>query len=143
MRIVAGAVINAAHGHPEVQIGPQFARSVAKRAAGTLTAQWPDVLALPAAYAGAPEAQSGCTLNHSGALASHALRGQESRASQTEKAPRGKGERRSRPSLRFLHNALGNAAMRARREGDAALLADLRTALRAVGAAIQRVYCGG
>lgn len=49
LRIVAGAVKNAADGHPEIVIPHNFARSVAKRAAGTLTAQWPDVLAAGAA----------------------------------------------------------------------------------------------
>ncbi len=45
LRAVEGAVRNAAHGHPRYDIPESFARSVAKRAAGTLTAQWPDVLA--------------------------------------------------------------------------------------------------
>lgn len=46
MRIVAGAVRNAAHAHSDISIPQTFARSVAKRAAGTLTAAWPDVLAV-------------------------------------------------------------------------------------------------
>lgn len=44
LRIVEGAVRNAAHAHG-LTLPPRFARSVAKRAAGTLTAQWPDALA--------------------------------------------------------------------------------------------------
>jgi len=44
LRIVAGAVENAAHAHG-CDLPHNFARSVAKRATGTLTAQWPDVLA--------------------------------------------------------------------------------------------------
>jgi len=44
LRAIAGAVRNAAHAH-QVSISRDFARSVAKRATGTLTAQWPDVLA--------------------------------------------------------------------------------------------------
>ena len=44
-RIVEGAVRNAAHAHPEYRIPALFAKSVAKRAAGTLTAAWPSVLA--------------------------------------------------------------------------------------------------
>lgn len=48
LRIVAGAVKNAADAHPNVRLTPTFASSVAKRAAGTLTAQWPDVLAAAA-----------------------------------------------------------------------------------------------
>lgn len=45
LRAVEGAIKNAAHAHPEIQISPPHRRSIAKRAAGTLTAQWPDVLA--------------------------------------------------------------------------------------------------
>lgn len=41
LRIVAGAVMNTAHAHPEYGIDEKFARSVAKRAVGTLTAEWP------------------------------------------------------------------------------------------------------
>lgn len=45
MRVVRGAVKNAADAHPHWNIPPKFANSVAKRAAGTLTALGPDVLA--------------------------------------------------------------------------------------------------
>lgn len=45
LRAVEGAVKNAADAHPEYRIDRRFCKSVAKRAAGTLTAQWPDVLA--------------------------------------------------------------------------------------------------
>jgi hypothetical protein len=44
LRIVSGAVRNAAHAH-SLDMPRNFARSVAKRAVGTLTAGWPDVLA--------------------------------------------------------------------------------------------------
>lgn len=44
LRAIAGAIRNAAHAH-HVPMPKNFARSVAKRATGTLTAQWPDVLA--------------------------------------------------------------------------------------------------
>lgn len=47
LRAIAGAVRNAAHAH-QVEVPKSFARSVAKRATGTLTAQWPDVLAATA-----------------------------------------------------------------------------------------------
>lgn len=47
LRAIAGAVRNAAHAH-QVELPKSFARSVAKRATGTLTAQWPDVLAATA-----------------------------------------------------------------------------------------------
>lgn len=44
MRIVRGAVLNAAHAHG-LPPSKGFANSVAKRAIGTLTGQWPEVLA--------------------------------------------------------------------------------------------------
>src|SRR5580693_7620146 len=47
LRAIAGAVDNAAHAH-KMELPNHFARSVAKRATGTLTAQWPDVLAAKA-----------------------------------------------------------------------------------------------
>lgn len=47
LRIVEDAVKNASDAHPEIKISPQHRRSIAKRAAGTLTAQWPEVLAVP------------------------------------------------------------------------------------------------
>ncbi len=43
--IVAGAVINAAHSHPGKMPDKQFARSVAKRAVGTISAHMPELLA--------------------------------------------------------------------------------------------------
>lgn len=45
IRAIQGAVKNAADAHPEYHIDGRFARSVAKRATGTLTAQWSEVLA--------------------------------------------------------------------------------------------------
>ena len=42
---VEGAVRNTQHGHPNWKITRDMARSIAKRATGTLTAGWPDVLA--------------------------------------------------------------------------------------------------
>lgn len=45
MRIVRGAVKNTADAHPGWNINPEIATSIAKRAAGTLRAQWLEVLA--------------------------------------------------------------------------------------------------
>ena len=45
LKIVSGSVLDAAHAHPHTLIDSRFARSVAKRAVGTLSAQWPEVLA--------------------------------------------------------------------------------------------------
>lgn len=44
-RAVEGAVRNTAHGHPRWHLTKTMATSIAKRATGTLTAEWPDVLA--------------------------------------------------------------------------------------------------
>lgn len=44
LRIIEGAVKNVADAHGE-EYNPRMARSIAKRAAGTLTAIWPEVLA--------------------------------------------------------------------------------------------------
>jgi hypothetical protein len=45
LRAVEGAVKNTADAHPNWHFHPNIARAIAKRATGTLTAQWPDVLA--------------------------------------------------------------------------------------------------
>lgn len=45
LRIIEGAIKNTCDAHPNLQISPRHRRSIAKRAAGTLTAQWPEVLA--------------------------------------------------------------------------------------------------
>jgi hypothetical protein len=55
LAIVSGAVLNALHAHPEAPVDRQFARSVAKRAVGTLSAQWPEVLAAQASPSGSAE----------------------------------------------------------------------------------------
>jgi hypothetical protein len=45
LRAVEGAVRNAAHAHHRTDISTSFARSIAKRAAGTISAQMPELLA--------------------------------------------------------------------------------------------------
>ncbi len=47
LKIVAGAVLNAAHFHPGKPVDKKFARSVAKRAVGTISSQWAGLLAAP------------------------------------------------------------------------------------------------
>src|SRR5260221_505732 len=49
LRMIEGAVKNAAHAHPGRTIDDRMARSIAKLAAGTLTSQWGSVLAAPRA----------------------------------------------------------------------------------------------
>jgi hypothetical protein len=44
-RIIEGAIYDAINGHPNWIIDKRFIKSVSKRAVGTLTSQWPEVLA--------------------------------------------------------------------------------------------------
>lgn len=44
-RIVEGAIENAIHAHPDWAIDPRFVHSISKRAVGTATAVWPELLA--------------------------------------------------------------------------------------------------
>lgn len=57
LRIIAGAVMNAAHAHPGSVVDEKFARGVAKRAVGTLSAQFADVLAVVAEPSGRASAE--------------------------------------------------------------------------------------
>lgn len=72
LRMIEGACLNAGHAHPEHKMSRPFARSIAKRAAGTLTSQWRDVLAASQMQSDAdggegplrrPHAGSGLVLN--------------------------------------------------------------------------------
>jgi hypothetical protein len=45
LRVVEGAIKNATDAHPDLIVSAKYRRSIAKRAAGTLSAQWADVLA--------------------------------------------------------------------------------------------------
>lgn len=116
LRIVAGAVKNAGDAHPELKITPRFARSVAKRAAGTLSAQWPEVLAAKALPVGA-DAENCRTARPSGSKCMKA-------------AKRGPTQRPSRSPLRLAHNRLGAMAAFARKAGHSARAAAFADALR-------------
>jgi hypothetical protein len=59
-RAVVGAVKNVSDCHPESNITPRLARSIAKRATGTLTSQWSDVLAARANFV--PSESAGMSL---------------------------------------------------------------------------------
>ena len=45
LKVIDGAIRNAQHAHPEIQLTPSHRRSIAKRAAGTLSALWDEKLA--------------------------------------------------------------------------------------------------
>jgi hypothetical protein len=119
--MIEGAVRNAAHAHPEVRVPERFARSVAKRAAGTLTANWPDVLAAPRAVAELSD-MSGSQVGIASANRFYCRKPARGAASPTE----------GRAPLRFLHGRIGRMAGDARRSGDIARHAALVDVLRIV-----------
>jgi hypothetical protein len=47
LKIISGAVLNTAHHHPGEPVDRKFARGVAKRATGTISSQWGELLAAP------------------------------------------------------------------------------------------------
>ncbi len=55
LRMVEGACRNAMHAHSGAVLDDKMCRSIAKRAAGTLAAQWAAVLAAPAVRTGDPD----------------------------------------------------------------------------------------
>lgn len=102
MRMVAGAVRNAAHAHPQWNIPPKAANSIAKRAAGTLTAGWPDVLAAP-------------RVSSEGGGGNCQVRAPMSFGEPLTSDKGGRGRPTPRPPLRHLHIAIGAMAADARR----------------------------
>lgn len=103
LRIVEGAVKNAADAHPNIVLTKTFARSVAKRAAGTLTAGWPEVLATVAS-SDLMDAQTPM----------HPSRGTEIRASVFRRGP---SQPLRRSPLRKLWGRLSYLAGQAARSG--------------------------
>ena len=45
LKVIDGAIRNAQHAHQEIQLSPSHRRSIAKRAAGTISALWAERLA--------------------------------------------------------------------------------------------------
>ena len=117
LRIVEGAVKNAADAHPNYGIDRRFCRSVAKRAAGTLTAQWPEVLA-----AKPSDKPVGVIVRTSQRLA----------ADPGKPRVRGPSELTRRSPLRLLHVELGILACKAKHDGNAERFAAIADCLRAV-----------
>lgn len=116
MKAVRGAVKNTADAHPEWRIDRRFAGSVAKRAAGTLTAEWPEVLA-----------------------ARLARRQERVAAGAVRRRPRRVGvlPRPSSHPLKSLWRELSRKAGAAKRAGRAEVAAGLVEALRLVARAQQ------
>lgn len=113
LHIIHGAVRNAAHAHPDWNMPERFANSVAKRAAGTLVAAWPSVLATPHVVA-----RSSDLLREQGKSpsATAAILLPPARSEPT--ASGGAAHLRSRAPIRQLHGRLGVMAGDAKRGGD-------------------------
>jgi hypothetical protein len=129
LRIVEGAVKNTidAHGDRESR---NFARSVAKRAAGTLTAQWPDVLA-----ASSPSDQTaGDTMGSPRSLGAHLRKRQGSGGHGHSRSDENGGRLRCsrRPPLRRLQVEIGILARNARKAEQFDRLEALVDALRLI-----------
>lgn len=101
-RIVAGAVRNAADGHPDWNLTRAMAQSIAKRAAGTLTAHLRETLAAPPSAGQTGEANT--------PTGKHA-------AQRTGQRARGAPPHQRRSLLRLLRGRLGFMAGEARRAG--------------------------
>lgn len=124
LRAIAGAVKNSVDAHPDWrQMPPRiFARSIAKRATGTLTAQWPDVLAAKPSTRSISGERDTCTPPHR--RASHRSRGRE-----------GEGLRLVRLSpLRRAWKQLSYEAGMSKRSGNLSRMALVVEALKAIAA---------
>lgn len=119
LRIVAGAVLNAGDAHPEYGLDKKIARSIAKRACGTLTAGWQDVLAAKAPIKGFnPSNRSGVLVLTSAPLKpSHCL--EAAGSAQIVKPNRRGASQRSRrsPLGAKLTKDIGVLASESRRAG--------------------------
>lgn len=133
LRAVAGAVKNVGDSHPEYGLNEYMARSIAKRACGTLTAQWPDVLAAKSVKGFSASDRDGVLtslrrrpggsqLTKGRPADLHAATGQQRGASQIVR----------RSPLSPVYRELGIMAGQARRAGDTARLEALADALRVV-----------
>jgi len=122
LRIIEGAVHNAAHAHPEIKITPKFARGVAKRAAGTLTAQWPEVLAGALASPSEKSEATGYNRRRSG------------RSDPAKGEPRGEASPVHRlPAIEPIYRRIARLIAPARAGGDLETAEALRIAATAIG----------
>lgn len=105
LRIIEGAIKNVAHKSGK-EFDPRYARSVAKRACGTLMSQWDDVLAATSAPSGWREATiSNCSSPATGEY--RPLRLESEQVAVPRKARKvSPGSRLS--SLRHLHNKIAS-----------------------------------
>jgi hypothetical protein len=130
LRIIAGAVLNAAHAHPGKLPDKVFARSVAKRAVGTLSAEWAGVLAAP--YQRPSDGSTEQITNRSTTSGGQVANRRGRARLRKRDLPSGSEINEARV-LRKTHVTLGRLASVYRRQGPADRYEDILAALRAVG----------
>ncbi len=117
LRIIEGAIKNACDAHPHQHVDTKFARSIAKRAAGTLSGCWPEVLA-----AQMPSDRAASKLGKDSPASSYPPKAREG----------GRLSSRSRSPLRQIHTRLGLMAGWARKAGHESRAAAFADALRVI-----------
>lgn len=135
MRMIEGACRNAAHAHPGRVLDETMARSIAKRATGTLTSQWGQVLAAPLVWsdgsdgkvANRPVAGVGRIYPSSG----------RSDAIVCNCGGRGASHLSWRTPLQKLHKAIGIKCGAAKRAGQDERASALVEVLRMIGEAMK------
>lgn len=138
LRIIEGAVKNVYDHHKDFKYSPRLARSIAKRAAGTLTAAWPDVLAAKPSDMSDPE-------NHAsgGHQTPHARQGsgggQDTHWSSVSRQRGGSQVRSAHPFYRKIVRALSLRVAFLKRSGDTQMAEGVIEALRI----IDRIISGG
>lgn len=135
MRMIEGACRNAAHAHPGRVLDDIMARSIAKRATGTLTSQWGQVLAVPQVRSEG----SGDDLLDRPAVGGSQLRTVSGRSivSRGPTRPRGASHVGWRTPLQKLHKAISIKCGEAKRAGDDKRTAVFVEVLRTIGEAME------
>lgn len=105
--MIEGAFRNAAHAHPGRPLDDRLARSISKRAAGTITSVWRDVLAMPLAWSEGGPGNVGPGVASDGSDMQTAI--VRSAGTRSESRPRAASQSPWRGPLRHLHRAVGNA----------------------------------
>jgi len=132
LRMIAGACFNAAHYHPELVMNATLARGIAKRAVGTITSQWRDVLALPL-QAGSEGGDAKALARPASARGQPVLPFARSAVTFVNRGTRDASQAPWRIPLLRLHAALGHAAGDARRSGELQREGALIDVLRLIG----------
>lgn len=132
LRAVAGAVKNAADAHPEYQLDEYMARSIAKRACGTITSQWGDLLAATHANGFRPSERAVLTCTRPAQGSAQVCKPNHARAQLDQSESRGPSHSKRRSPLHMLIRDLGMMAGDARRAGQTERLAAIADMLRLI-----------